>query len=136
MDRALRAAVCLTALLFHGCAVTGSVTDRGGFETKVARLRLENGSRVKVHHGGATRMIPLRLINTITIDPLTTVSIENGLFFGADITLKDGTSLQSFDKDATDLTKTFISVQDAVIGKNDRDRIFIRLHDVSRITIW
>ncbi|MBN1578612.1 MAG: hypothetical protein JW913_18760 [Chitinispirillaceae bacterium] len=130
-----REVVCALLSVAMQCALSGSIVDRGRFETKMTAMRLENREALKVYHGGSKRDIPLKLVNTIIIDPSNTITIDNELYFSADITLKDGTRIKSLEKDQTASTKVFLSVQDALVGKNDDGRFVIGLEDVSRLTV-
>ncbi len=128
----------LTALLSVisvQCALSGSIVDHGRFETKLSDMRLKNYPALKVFYGGGRRNIPLKLVNTVIIDPSSTISIDNELYFSADITLKDGTRIKSLDKDQTKLTKAFVSVQNVLVGKNEDDLFIIGLEDVARIVV-
>ena len=118
------------------CALSGSIVDQGRFETKLYDMKLKFYPALKVYYGGSRRDIPLKLVNTIIIDPSTTISIDNELYFGADITLKDGTRIKSLNPDQTSDTKVFLSVQNTLIGKNEHDTFTIGLENVSRITIY
>ena len=90
---------------------------------------------LQIYYGGSKRALKLSVINTIIIDPAVTMTVDNELYFSADITLKDGTRLKSLEKDETKLTKAYISVQDALVGKNENEWYTIGLENVSRITI-
>ena len=133
----LRFLLCSLCTMVFQCALSGVIVDRGRFETKLSDIRLQNHPMLKVYHGGSKRDIPLKLVNTIIIDPLNTITVDNELYFSADITLKDNTRLKSLDKDQTISTKVFLSVQNELVGKNedDRDRFVISLQDVSRLTV-
>ena len=117
------------------CALSGSVVDQGRFETKLTDMRLKSYPTLRLYFGGSKREIPLKQINTIVIDPATTITIDNELYFGADITLKDGTRIKSLDKDGTKQTEAYLSVQNILVGKNENDLFMINLENVSRITV-
>lgn len=117
------------------CALSGIVVDRGRFETKLSDIRLQNHPALKVYHGGSKRDIPLKQVNTIIIDPSTTITVDNELYFSADITLKNNTRLKSLDKDQTVSTKAFLAVQNELVGRNEDERFVISLEDVSRLTV-
>lgn len=118
------------------CALSGSIIDRGHFETKLTDMRLGADGVLKVYHGGCRRDIPLQLIATVDINPAITIAVENELYFSAEITLKDGTSIHSLDKDQTMATRAFVSVQNSLVGSKDNERFVIGLHDVTRITVY
>jgi len=117
------------------CALSGSVVDLGRFETKLTDIRLKNDPMLKIYYGGSKREVPLKMINTIIIDPTNTITVENKLYFSADITLKDGTRIKSLDQDESKLTEAYLAVQNELVGKNVNDSFSIGLENVSRITI-
>jgi hypothetical protein len=123
------------ALVVAGCALSGSVVDKGRFETSLTDMRLKNNPALVVFHGGSSRMIPLKFVNTCIVDPTRSLTYENKLYFGADITLKNGSRITSFDKDNTASTRVYLLVQDILIGKNDKECFIIRLEDVARIVV-
>ncbi len=126
---------CTLFLILGQCAVSGLVVDRGNFETRLTDMRLGRGKMFKVYHGGSKREIPLKEVNTILIDPTATLTVDNELYFSADITLKNNNRLKSLDKDQTVSTKAFISVQDAIIVRNKNENFSIGLDEVLRITV-
>ena len=126
---------CVVCTLAVQCALSGIIVDRGRFETKLSDIRLQNHPMLKIYHGGSKRDIPLKRVNTIIIDPSTTITVDNELYFSADITLRNNNRLKSLDKDQTISTKVFLSVQDALVGRNGDDRFVISLEDVSRLTV-
>ena len=118
------------------CALSGSIVDRGRFETKLTAMRLQNHPTLKVYHGGSRRDIPLTQINTIIIDPSNMTTIDNELCFSADITLKDGSRIKSIENDQSTSNKVYLAVQDALVGRKDKDWFIIRLEDVARISVY
>lgn len=126
--------VLLSGVLLH-CALSGSVIDQGRFETKLQDMHLVHHPALKIYHGGSIREIPLKLINTVVIDPSITITVNNELYFAADITLKDGTRIKSLDKDQSMLTHAFISVHNTITGKNEHETFEIGIENISRIVI-
>jgi hypothetical protein len=124
----------LASVLLH-CALSGSIIDQGRFETKLQDMQLVDHQALKIYHGGSIREIPLKLINTIVIDPSITITLNNELYFAADITLKDGTRIKSLDKDQSKLTRAFISVHNTIAGKNEHEIFKIGIENISRIVI-
>jgi hypothetical protein len=126
---------CLLYACTIRCTLSGIVVDRGRFETRLSDMRLQSPPMIRIYHGGSRRDIPLKLVSTVIIDPSTTITVGNELYFSADITLKNGTRLKSLDKDQTSSTKVFISVQNTLVGKSENERFVIGLEDVSRLTV-
>ena len=118
-----------------GCTLSGTVVDCGNFETTLSHVELKKYPALHVYYSGGKRMIKLNMINTVIIDPSFTMTVDNELYFSADITLRNGVRLRSLDKDETKLTKAYISVQDVLTGKNENDQFAIGLENVLRITI-
>lgn len=117
------------------CALSGSIIDQGRFETKLSAIRLVDHPTLKIYHGGSIREIPLKVVNTIVIDPSVTVTIDNELYYAVDVTLKDGTRIKSLDKDESTFTRAFISVHNSIAGKNEHDTFRIGMENISRIII-
>ena len=134
-----RAAVLLGALFFADlrCALSGSIVDRGHFETKLTDMRLSaEGGVLKIYHAGSKREIPLKSVSSVEINPAFTVTVDNELYFGADVTLKDGMRIQSLEKDQTMTTRVYVSIQNTIVGKSANERFVIGLQDVFRITVY
>lgn len=126
---------CALCAMAVRCALSGSIVDRGRFETKFSDIRLQNHPALKVYNGGSKRYIPLKVVNTVIIDPSKALTVDNELYFSADIILRNNTRLKSFDKDQTVSTEVFLSVQDALVGRSLGERFVIGLEDVSRLTV-
>lgn len=131
----LSVTIVIFSCLLLRCALSGSIIDQGRFETKLNDIRLVDHPTLKIYHGGSIHEISLKIVNTIVIDPSVTVTVDNELYYSADITLKDGTRMKSLDKDESTLTKAFISVHNTLAGKNDHDTYEIGIENISRIII-
>lgn len=126
----------LNVLFFaSGCMVPGSVINHEQFETKLTSMKLIEYPSFKVYYGGSIREITLRDIKTIIIDPSSMIQYENELYYGADILLKDGSGIFSTEKDKTNRTKSFISIQNVLFGKRDREQFKINLGNIARIDV-
>lgn len=117
------------------CALSGTVVNQGEFETTLSDIRLEGDNSIKVYCGGSSRKIPLKNINTITINPAVSVTIDDELYFNADITLKDGTRIQSINKDRSIKTEVFVCVHHELIGKLDGEKYTAGFEHILRLTV-
>jgi hypothetical protein len=124
--------LCLTVFQ---CAISGSVVDHGNFETKLTKMKLATSPLLKVYYGGGSRMVPLDLVSTIIINPSLSMTYENELYFGADITLKDGTRIKSSDKGRTELTDAYICVQQMLVGMSNGEKYSAGFENILRISV-
>jgi len=127
--------IVIVYCLLLQCALSGSIIDQGRFETKLNDIHLVDRPMLKIYHGGSIREIPLKIVNTIVIDPSVTVTVDNELYYAADITLKDGTRIKSLDEDESSFTRAFISVHTTIAGRNEHDTFEIGMENISRIII-
>jgi hypothetical protein len=125
----------LLSIISSGCAVSGVIVDLARYETSLKNIKVENGSALKIYHGGSFRLIPLNQLASIDIRPSETIVFENELYYGADIVLKGGKQISPSENDLTSRAKSFVGVQSSIIGKNGRENVKIGLEKVSRITI-
>jgi len=121
--------------LSMGCALSGSVVNTGNIETVVTDMRMEHGRSVKVYYGGASRQIPLKDIQTIVVNPAVPVTIDNVLCYSAVITLKDGTLIQSTEKDESIRTEVFVSVQQELVCRRNGERFTTGFEHILRLTV-
>ena len=126
----------LSVLFFvSGCMLPGSVINHEQFETNLTSMKLAEYPAFKVYYGGSIREIPLRDVKTIVIDPSSMIQFENELYYGAEILLKDGSGIFSTEKDKTNRTKTFISIQNVLLGKRDREFFRINLGSIAQLDV-
>ena len=125
----------LCLLVVMHCALSGTVVDHGSFETKLTDMRLKDRRGLRFYYGGSVRVLSLSHINTVVIDPSKKMTVANELYYSAEITLKDGTRIKSLDRNRDKLTDAFISVQDVMTGRNEKDFFTIGLENVLRITV-
>lgn len=127
--------VALSVCLIAQCALTGSVVDYGNFETSLTDIKLEDTDLVRVYCGGSRRYIPLKNINTLIINPAIAITVDRELYFGADITLKDGSRIQSRDKDRSVRTQAFVCVHQRLIGRRNGEEYRAGFEHILRLTI-
>ncbi|HEX3019036.1 MAG TPA: hypothetical protein VHP36_01985 [Chitinispirillaceae bacterium] len=125
----------LLTFAFSGCSISGSVIDRARYETSLTGIRLDHPSTLDVYYGGVHRSIPLKDISMVEIYSSHSTVINNELCYGAEITLKNGTRIQTNEKDPTDNTHLFISVHNSIVARNGCDLFRIGLDNVTRINI-
>ena len=72
--------LCLfICIAVYGCSITGKIVDHNKFETTVERMRLEEYPDLKIYYGGGIREIPLKIVNSIKIEPAHKFFFENEL---------------------------------------------------------
>ena len=125
----------VTVCFLPGCALSGSVIDRGSFETAVKGIHLVEYPALKVYHSGFIREIPLRKIHTVQLDASKAIVFDNELYYRADITLKDGSQIKSSEKSSDDRSSSFISVQNSIAGAHDKETCRISLDNIVKISI-
>lgn len=118
-----------------GCALSGSVINHRQFETRLSNMKLENPGTLKMYCGGAKRTLPLSMIQTIIVNPAVRLTVDNELYYSAEVTLRDGRNIQSIEKDKTLLNNAFICVQGLLTGKNKQDTYSTGLENILRITV-
>lgn len=127
--------VSFVTVVISGCSISGSVINQHQFETRLSNIKLENPGTLKVYCGGTKRMVPLSMIHTVIVNPGIRLTIDNELYYSAEITLRDGNNIQSIEKEKTLLNNAFICVHGVLTGKNEKDTYSTGLENILRITI-
>lgn len=122
-------------ILIGGCAISGRVVSTGNFETALTDMQVENGNVIKVYYGGASRLIPLKEINTLIINPSEPLTIDNVLCYTAEISLKDGTRIQSTEKDRSLRTQVFVCAHHELVGKRNREHFRTGFENILRLIV-
>jgi len=120
----------VVCVMTAGCAVSGSVIDRGQFETPLKKMRLEEYPALKVYCNGGTKELSLSAVSTVKIDTRESATIGRELYFGTEVTLKDGSRITSGSKG-----KCYISIQNTITGNNKGEYYKITLDNVSQINV-
>jgi hypothetical protein len=122
----------IAALFINGCSVNGKVVDFSQVETPLNNMHLEENPCLKIYHGGAVREIPLKSISSVSIDPSSSKTIENELFYSGEVILVNGGRITSQKENKA---AVFVSVQNMLVGTNKGESFKIGLENVSRIMI-
>ena len=122
-------------LLAPGCALTGSVVSQGNFETPLSSITLAGGDALRVYYGGGCRHIPLKEVHTLIINPSISATVNDELCFSAEITLKDGTLIQSIEKNQTVKTEVFVSTQHELVGRYNGAKFTTGFENIVRLVI-
>ncbi len=128
--------IFLTSLLLGlgGCAISGVIVDRSGFQTRVKGMKLVESPVFKVYHGGATTEVPLKMIYSLNLDPAEQMHLDNELYYGAELKLKDGGEVKPAVRN-NDGAGLYVSIQNTITGKFEKNKFRIPLHNASLIEI-
>jgi hypothetical protein len=126
-------ALALSALV-AGCDVAGTVVDRSNNETQLMNMRLSGSGTLKVLYGAAVKEAPLEAIESITLFPEESRTIEGAFCFAADIRMKDGTRIFGKNKTGDGNPAVFVAVNQTLTGTSHRGLFSIDLSGVSKIT--
>jgi len=88
----------------------------------------------KVYHGGATTEVPLKMIYSLNLDPAEQMHLDNELYYGAELKLKDGGEVKPAVRN-NDGAGLYVSIQNTITGKFEKNKFRIPLHNASLIEI-
>lgn len=131
--RIVPAVVAGAALVLAGCAARGTILDLNSHSTVARRMRLDRGRAMKIKDGGAIKLIPLRRLKSVMLDPMESRTFEQELYYEAKVELKDGTTFSSSGKTIDTESKTYVCVSDVLHARTQRGRVRIGLDRVSKI---
>ena len=135
LRRLLPCAIVLAgAALFAGCNVAGTVVDFFNVETPVMNMRLSGAGTMKVLCGAGVKNVPLEAFESITFFHDEALTVDGDLCFAADIVMRDGTRLAGRDKTRDGKPRTYVSVNQTLIGTSHRGEFRVDLSGVSKIT--
>ncbi len=125
----------LPCAVFMGCsAVMGTVIDHSNTGTHVTKMHLSGRGTIRIVSGAAVKDIPLESLESITLFPDEAQTFGGELCFLADITMRDGTKLDSKDKRRGDnAPKTYVSVNQTLTGTSHEGNFSVDLSGVSKI---
>ncbi len=96
-------------------------------------LDFSENSVLKVYHGGAIHLIPVKSIRTVQIDGEQTMSYDGDFFISATITLQDGT--RKIASGGSDANLCFISINNSIAGKAADGVFTIPISEVTSLEV-
>jgi len=132
--RSFLAIVLAVAALLIGCDVAGTVVDFSNVQTQVMNMHLSGDGTMKIICGAGVKNVPLEAFESITLFHDEALTIDGDLCFAADIIMRDGTRLAGRDKTRDGKPRTYVTVNQTLIGTSHRGEFRIDLSGVSKIT--
>ncbi|MBF0432380.1 MAG: hypothetical protein HQK83_13930 [Fibrobacteria bacterium] len=120
----------VTTLLLTACSSSFVIVDRTGMTFQVQDIKLKDGKSIEILDGEAVRYIPIKSISKLVLDPSQTFFKDGKLYYHANILLTDGTQIKPRIS-SNDTTKSFVHIQNTILGKDENGDISIPLQDVN-----
>jgi len=126
-------ALTLFLFLLVGCSSRFVIVDESGMTFNLEKTRLAKEKYIEILDGQAVRMVPLKKIRKLVLDPSKTHYKNSKLYYHASIELIDGTKIKPRINGST-TTKSFVNIDNIIIGKGPSGSVTIPLQNINIIS--
>lgn len=124
---------CLPALLLGGCSSNYTVVDLSGMTFNLKNVHMTGGDEFEVLDGEALRVIPMKRVAKIVLDPSKTYYRNNQLFYYAYLELLDGTKIKPR-QSGGETTKSYVNIRNTITGMAPNGYVELPLENVNVIS--
>jgi hypothetical protein len=123
--------VSVIFMMMAGCAATGgTITDFQQRTSRVSAMLVEGKRFLRIYNGDVVHSLDLKRIKSITLQADVTILFNREQYCLAAITLKDGTTIGTFEAGKP---KTYITTDTYITGKGPSGKFRILTGSLSRI---
>jgi len=122
--------IAIFLLCQTGCSSKFIVVDESGMTFNLRKTRLKGDQYIEILDGEAVRMVPLKKILKLVLDPSTTHYKNNKLYYHASVELVDGTEIKPRISGQT-TTKSFVNIHNIIVGRGPSGEVTIPLQNIN-----
>jgi len=120
----------LSLVFLAGCSSKFVIVDESGMTFNLRKTKLTGDQYIEILDGEAVRLVPLKKILKLVLDPTTTHFRDNKLYYHASIELTDGTEIKPR-INGENTTKSFVNIDNVIAGRGTSGKVTIPLQNIN-----